>query len=483
MNQTELIDSPVRADRWSILTLAAIGTFMATLDISILNVALPTLVSALKTTVATSQWFVLSYNFVITILLMTFGRLGDLIGRRKLYIGGVLLFILGSLTCGLSTSALMLIIARAIQGAGASITMSGGPALVTEAFPAKERGKAFGLVGTSVALGLLTGPMIGGLIIQHISWRWIFFVNMPIGLLLMYLIYTRVHGYDTKRPGKLDLGGAALMSMGVACLLFGLTFGDRLGWTSLSTIALFTGALVFLMAFILLELKIPNPMLDLELFKNREFSIGAFTGWTNYAAMTPIWVFLPFYLQKMLKYDPQHVGFILASGPLTLAIVAPIAGTLSDKIGSRFLTTVGLLAVMFGLLSMRSLHGNSSWFDVVWRIVLASFGSALFVSPNSSSVMGSVESEKLGVASGVVALVRNLGMVFGIALAGAIIFSVQSSFHVTGEVAKEPIMQDYKFMHGLIAAFLACAVIAFAGAFMSALRVRPGDEEKWERMG
>lgn len=483
MSSNTVCDPEPNPQRWLILALVCAGTFMATLDVSIVNVALPTLTASFRTTVATSQWFVLIYTFVITILLMTFGRLGDITGRRRLYIAGILIFAAGSLVCGLSVSALMLIAARAFQAVGSAITMSSGPALVTEAFPSRERGKALGFVGTAVALGLLTGPIAGGLLVQYASWRWMFFINVPIGLALSGLVAARIGGFDTARGGRLDIPGAALMALALAALVLGLTYGNGLGWGSPSTIALFTLALGFGASFGLMEGRRKDPMLDLALFRNREFSIGAIAGWANYAATIPATVFLPFYLQNLLEYPPGQVGLVLAAGPVTLAIVSPIAGSLSDRIGSRFLTSAGLLTAAVGILALRTLGPDSTWPDVVWRLVLASAGSALFVSPNSSSIMGSVGCGSLGIASGAIALVRNLGMVCGIALAGAIITSTQKGFFATGEIAANPAVPHMAFLAGLKAALLACAAIAFFGAFISAMRVRPGDREAFERMG
>ena len=442
---------------------------MATLDISIVSIALPRLTELFHTTPATTQWVVLAYTFVITILLLAFGKLGDLIGRRRIYTYGIMMFVIGSLVCGLSTSILMLILARALQGIGSSMTMSAGPAFVTEGFPARERGKALGFVGTAVALGLLTGPMIGGVLVEFASWRWIFFINIPIGLILALLLTTRVQGFDVNRDGKLDIRGAVLMAMTITALLFGLTYGNDLGWTSTATISIFLAVIILATVFVRVEKQVENPVLDLELFRNRGFMIAAVAGWANYAGLIPISVFMPFYLENLLNYSPGTVGLILAFGPITLAIFAPVAGSLSDKIGYRLLTSVGLFIVGAAILSMRMLTPTSSWIDVAWRLVLASFGSALFVSPNSSSIMGAVRCEDMGIASGTIALVRNLGMVCGVALAGAIITTVSNNAVQTG-ANPDSAMRNLAFFQGFKASFIACAVISFFGALTSSLR-------------
>ncbi|MCE5200312.1 MFS transporter [bacterium] len=444
-----------RDPKWLVLILAGMGTFMATLDVGIVTVALPTLTKAFRITPGTSQWFALAYTFAITVLLLTFGKIGDLAGRKRVYAGGILVFAAGSLVCGISLSAPMLIIARAFQGVGSAITMSAGPALVTEAFPATERGKALGFTGMAVALGLLSGPLIGGAIVQCANWRWMFFINVPVGLILATLLLTQVKGFDTKRDGNLDLTGALLMALGLGSLLIGLTFGGKLGWSSSVVIGNFIASVVLVTAFIAVEKRVKHPVLDLELFRNREFAVGAAAGWTNYASMMPVTVFTPFYLQNILSYSPMKVGATLAFGPITLAVMAPVAGCLSDRIGYRVLTSTGLLISALGIYSMRLLGPASAWGDVVWRLALTSFGSALFTSPNSSSIMGSVAKRDLGIASGVVALMRNLGMVSGVAIAGAIITSISPQFT----------------LHGLHSAFLASAIIGLGGAALSTIRV------------
>jgi len=454
MEEIRTCDPSALPRRWLVLGLTGVGTFMTTLDVSIVNVAMPTLTAVLRTNVLVSQWFVLAYTFTITVLLLTFGRLGDIIGRRRLYAAGICVFTAGSLACALSVTALTLILSRALQGAGSAIMMSCGPAMVTEGFPASERGKALGFIGTAVALGLLSGPVVGGLILEYAGWKWLFLINIPIGIVLVTLLLAYVKGYDTRTDGALDLLGAAAMAIALASVLLVITYGGHLGARSPATIGLVCGAVLFSAAYVWANRRASSPVLDLTLFRVRSFAIGSVAGWANYAALMPVNVFVPFYLQSVLDFSPRLAGLILASGPLTLAFVAPMAGTASDRVGYRALTTVGLIVAGGSILSMTMLGASSSWVDVVWRLVVASIGSALFVSPNSSSIMGSVGCGELGVAGGVVALVRNLGMVCGVAIAGAIITSVSAGFT----------------LKGLQGAFIASACIAFFGAAVSALR-------------
>lgn len=444
-----------------ILTLVCAGTFMSTLDASIVNVALPTLSKRFGVHVQTSQWFVLIYSLVTAILLLTAGKLGDIRGRKRIYTAGVAVFSAGSLACGVSFSALTLILSRAFQAVGASAIMANGPALVTEVFHRRERGKSLGLIGTAVALGLLAGPVVGGVILQHANypspahaWRWIFLINVPIGVALTALMKCTTQPCEPGTPDSLDIRGSVFLGACLCSLVVGLHYAGTAGWRSPVILVALLASLALGVLFIRTERSIPNPVLDVGLFLNREFTIGTLAGWANYAASMPVAVFLPFYLHGDLGMGPQTIGIVVASGPLTMAVVAPLAGTLSDRIGPRVLTVAGLIVAGTGILMVRALGPDATWIDVVWRLALTSFGSAMFVSPNSSSVMGSVPSRSLGTAGGVVALVRNLGMVLGVALAAAIITSFSGKYS----------------LEGLKAALLACAMIAFAGSMISAVR-------------
>lgn len=458
--------------KWTVLGIVAVGTLMSTLDASIVSVAMPTLTAVFHTNIGTSQWFMLAYTSTVTVLLLISGKLGDIVGRRLIYALGIAIFTLGSAACAASTSAGILIATRAIQAVGASMMMAVGPALVTAVFPGDQRGQSLGLIGSSVALGLLAGPLAGGVIIQHLSWRWMFLINVPVGLALLVAI-SRLHTEESNTRRGIDLVGGVLFALSISFLLAGLTYGQLKGWNSPATFALFVAAGVCAVVFIIVEQSVTDPLLRLTLFRNRDFALGALTGWANYAATSPIPVFIPFYLQNVLGYDAQHVGLVLACSPLTVALIAPLAGTASDRIGSRPLTVMGLGLVSIGLLSLRGLNASSSLADVVFRIVLTSLGSAIFVSPNSSAVMGSVPRDDLGTAAGIVALVRNLGMVCGVGAAGSVIETIQKHFLATGEIGHGSAFKELAFLSGLRAALAVCALIAALGALISTLRTTP----------
>jgi len=450
--------------KWFVLALAATGTFMGMLDITIVNVALPTLTKAFDTRIAISQWYMLGYALAITILLLPAGKASDIFGRRCIYGLGVVVFTAGSIFSGLAISSGFLIVARLIQGVGTAMLTAAGPALVTEAFGHSGRGKALGFIGVGTALGMLLGPLVGGLLVHYANWRWIFFVNVPIGITLACLLKWHVIDLNEAREGKIDVPGAVLMGIALTALLLAMTYGQTLGWLSAPIDGAIVLAIVLGVWFIVRELRSAEPVLDLRLFHDRVFSTQNIAGFANYAAMIPSAVFMPFYLQDVLHYGANVTGFVLASSPFTLAVVAPISGAYSDKVGAWGLVLVGLIITGVGSFLMYGLTADSGWFAVVWRIILLSVGSGLLVSPNSSAALSAAGEENLGMASAILALVRNSGMVLGIALAAAIISTAMRGHSLTQALEAGGYQSGTDLLQGLKEAFLAGAGIAFIGA-------------------
>lgn len=447
--------------RWYVLATVAIGTFMATLDSSIVNVALPTLSGQFNSNLSTLQWVVTAYLLTITSLLPVFGRLADLVGRKKVFAIGFLVFILGSALCGLAQNIWFLVGTRVFQAVGAAMLMSNSAAIITSIFPPKERGKALGLTGTVVALGSLTGPALGGILIGFAGWRSIFYINVPIGLIgfaaVLLILPVDVPSKDKE---SFDFLGALTFTFGMIFVLLGITNGEDWGWTSLPVLLSLVLGTISLVLFVLTERKVKHPMIDLSLFRNRPFLIGNLSGGLSFVAMFANTMILPFYLQGVLNYKPTQVGMILMIFPIVMAVVAPISGHASDKFGPKVLTTSGLVITGLGLFYFSTLSATVSFYHIIPGSVLMGLGAGLFQSPNNSSVMSSVTPQKLGIAGGINSLVRNLGMVTGIAWSVAL-------FEAMGGVSMPTVGQINTFMSAYQTVMLVAMAIAFVAAVIS----------------
>jgi EmrB/QacA subfamily drug resistance transporter len=453
--------------RWYILATVSIGTFMSTLDSSIVNVALPTISGKLQADLTTLQWVVTAYLLTISSLLPVFGRLADLVGRRRVYSYGFIVFTFGSALCGLATNIWFLIGMRVLQAIGASMLMANSAAIVTANFPPKERGRALGLTGTVVALGSLTGPAIGGILVGLLNWRAIFYINLPIGVL----------GYLAARfilpPDKLlqnretfDFVGASFFTSGMISVLFALSNGQDWGWQTPPIIGGILLGLVLLAAFFVAELRVANPMIDLSLFSIRPFFVGNITGLLSFVAMFANTMLMPFYLQHVLYYNPTQVGLLMTSFPLMMAVTAPVSGHLSDRIGPIILTTSGLIVSALGFLYLSTVTAHSLSWQIIPGLLLIGLGSGLFQSPNNSSVMSSVPPMKLGVAGGINALVRNVGMVIGIAYSVSL-FENRNAALLAGIQTPTAAQQANAFVGAYQIVMLTSMAIAIAAALLS----------------
>lgn len=420
MNQTKN-DLPVKLKessryRWFILATVSVGTFMATLDSSIVNVALPTISGKLHADLSILQWVVTAYLLTISSLLPVFGRIADLLGRKRVYSFGFLIFTLGSVLCGLATNIWFLVGMRVLQAVGASMLMANSAAIITANFPPQERGRALGLTGTVVALGSLTGPALGGILVGLLNWRAIFYINLPIGIIGYLAARIILPNDQLKQSGEsFDFVGALFFTFGMISLLFAVNNGQDWGWLSLPILTGIVLGSLLLITFFFTETRVAHPMIDLSLFRNRPFLVGNLSGFLSFVAMFANTMLMPFYLQHVLNYNPTQVGLLMTSFPLMMAVIAPISGHASDRIGPVALTTGGLFVTALGLFYLSTLTAQSAFWQVIPGSLLMGLGAGLFQSPNNSSVMSSVPPRKLGVAGGINALVRNVGMVIGIA--------------------------------------------------------------------
>ncbi len=454
--------------KWAILFTVAFGTFMATLDSSIVNIALPTIRRSLGAG-DNVEWIVLSYLIITTSTLLIMGRLSDMYGRKRIYITGFSVFVLGSLFCALSWDIWSLVASRIVQGLGASMMFAIGPAIVSDAFQPNERGKALGLMGTVVAAGSSTGPVAGGLLLEHFGWTSIFYVNIPIGLIAIWRALYVLPGHFVKRVQPFDIKGAILFFTGVTCLLIGVDLGAEAvhAWDAPLVVALVLGGILLLSYFLFWEKKVAAPMLTLKLFSIKPLTSALITAGLGFVANGANIFVIPFFLQMVLNMSPQDAGLVMLAGPLTLAIAAPLGGYLSDKINTRWIASIGLLITATGYFCLSMLQSDWVATDVVWRLSLVSLGFGLFQSPNSSSALNATPASERGVSSSLVAFMRNLGLVFGIALGAAVWYSFRNSY--ARENGIQPLDVDAQVI-GMQMAYRVTAALVFLAACISFMR-------------
>ncbi len=410
--------------KWLVLVAVGIGTFMSALDGSVVNTILPVVTDYFKTDVATIEWVVTVYLLVVSALLLSVGRLGDLRGNKMTYVAGFGIFVIGSALSGLSPSPTYLIVSRGFQAIGAAMLFANSPAILTKNFPANQRGQALGLQGAMTYLGLTTGPFLGGWLADHFSWHSVFFINVPVGLIAIWLSLTVIpKDVPSERSERFDLTGAFTFAVGLTALLFALDQADNLGWLSVTVLGITVASALILGLFAWIELRVTAPMLDMSLFKRRIFTISTITPVFNYICVYSVLFLMPFYLIQGRGFSASQAGLILTAQPIIMALTAPLSGSLSDSIGSRLPTSLGMLIFALGLFMLSRLTGTSAIFMTVLGLAVCGLGTGLFVAPNNSALMGDAPRNKQGIAAGVLALARNVGMALGVGLTGAIFSS------------------------------------------------------------
>ncbi len=451
---------------WRAFTVSVLGTFMATLDAGIVNTALPTIGHGFDASLPQVQWVVASYFLVISCLLLLFGRMGDMYGRRRMYSIGFILFALASALCGAAPSLAALIAARVGQGVGAAMLMANSPGIIMAAFPGSTRGRALGMVGLTVALGSLAGPGLGGLLIQGFGWRSVFYLSVPIGALGVFLARRFLPRQERLRDETLDLAGAALFAVGMIGLLMAVTRGHEWGWSSTPVLSGLGVAVAALGGFAAWERRCTHPMLDLSLFRIWPFLSGNIVAFLAFMSMFSNAILLPFYLHGQQGLEPYAMGLVLSSLPLTMAVSAPLSGYLSERVNFATLTSVGLFVMCCGLVLLALLDSNAPLWRVYLGQVVLGLGVGAFMSPNNNSVLSSAPQDKVGLVGGVLALVRNVGMVTGIAVAITIFEGCQ------GRALSAGLEPGAAFMAGFRAALGTGAGLAAVGGCLSLYRRR-----------
>lgn len=473
-----MVDRPgAVSNKWIVLLITSFGAFMTPFDASVVGLALPRITAEFQTSFIVSIWIPMGYLLALTSLLVIVGRLSDIYGRKDFYNIGIVLFTLFSALCGLAGSMGQLIFYRILQGAGSAFISANSTAIVTDAFPPGERGKALGINVTAVYLGLSLGPIVGGSLVHIWGWRSIFFINVPIGLITLVLSQLKLPQLESShKRASFDWAGSAIFASSLAALLIYLTFGQIYGFENAGVSALAVLSAMGFAAFFLTQIRTrKEPLLDLRLFtKNRLFAASNTSALLNYMAMFGAPFLLSYYMQGALAFSPGKTGIFLVPMPFMMMAISPMAGWLSDRVGSRFLCSAGMILISFSLYLLSRLTIASQPIAIMGPLFIMGLGMGLFSSPNNSAVMGSVSRDKLGVAAGTIGTMRFLGQALSLAILSTITESVlprgamlslllgikKSSSEMAGEI----------FVKGIGRAFLAASIIAATGVVFSLIR-------------
>ncbi|HEX9949491.1 MAG TPA: MFS transporter [Thermodesulfobacteriota bacterium] len=459
------------ARRYSILAAVMLTNIMAPIDASIVNVTLPTIAAYFGARLSAAQWVPMIYLFVISSLLLFYGRLGDILGYRRVYLTGLASFVIASALCGLSyflPTIYWLVAFRAIQGLAAGMMMAVSMAIITASFPPTELGKGLGIYAISIAVGLAIGPSLGGFVTSAWGWPFVFMINVPLGLAGFFWA-RHILPVLKGQPGTIDIGGALTSFISLASLLLFVNYAQqgRLGMAAGLMIGV---AIVAAIGFLWIERRVDQPMLNLDLFRNLTFSLANVSALLNFMSQFVLVFITPFYLQRILHYAPHSVGLTMTAFPLAAMVVAPFSGALSDRGSTGILSGVGAAISAFALFLMSQLSSSATSLDIMWRLAIFGLGAGIFQSPNNRAVMGSAPRLHLGMASGILATVRNVGMVFGIATAGAVLYAL-----VSPGILQQPTpmgKEAAEFLSGLRHAYLIGAILAAAAAATSLFRIR-----------
>jgi EmrB/QacA subfamily drug resistance transporter len=450
--------------KWWTLAVVGLGTFMSALDTSIVNIALPAIGHATGAPLSTLEWVVLAYLLVLTGTLLVFGRLADVHGKRRIYMTGQALFVVGSLLCGISGQIGLLVGSRALQGLGASMLLALSPAVLIGAFPAEERGRALGLQATMTYLGLSIGPALGGWLTEHLGWPFIFLVNVPIGLVMMALS-SRVLAREPRRARgeapPFDTLGAALMAWALLASLFALSHGQRLGWGHPLITGLLAAAAAGWATFVAVERRTEHPALDVRLFSSWTFSASTLAAFLCYSCTAAVNFTAPFLLIRACGLPESRAGLALMAIPVAMLLLTAPSGYLSDRIGVRIPATTGMAALSAGALMLARVGPGHAVGAFLPGALVIGVGAGLFTAPNNSAIMGAAPQQRRGVAGAVLAAARTSGFALGTAVAGAIYAARLASLRslAPGAVAAA--------VHACL--FVVAGVAAFA-ALLSALR-------------
>jgi len=463
--------------KWIALSVTTIGALMAAIDSTIVILGLPQMMVDLHADLIEMIWVIMGYILVSTVFLLTFGRVADMFGRVRMYNLGFVVFTLGSALCGLSANAVQLILFRLVQGSGAAMMLVNSVAILTEVFPANERGRALGINAVTWSAGGVLGPVLGGVILDAGDWRWIFFINIPIGILGALWGFLALKEMSSRKGGeKFDPLGAAAFSLGLICILLALTLGIEYSWFSLPILLLFGGFVVFLAVFFWWERRAVNPVMDFSLFRNRIYNFSVLSAMMQALALFAVNFLIVFYLQVVRGFDPLKAALLLIPLPLVTSVMAPLSGWIADRIGARIPATAGLLVQGAALVWLTRLTPTTPYPQLAAALAVMGLGGGLFYPANTSAAMNASPRPRLGVASATLATLRQAGMVTSFALslavaAGSLPRDVMLKLFVGTNVSLgSQIMQS--FVLGMHSAFAVSIVLCLIAAGISLVRGR-----------
>jgi EmrB/QacA subfamily drug resistance transporter len=467
-------------NKWLTFMVVAAGVFMSTLDSSMVNIALPSMMNEFSSSLHHTEWVVMVYLLTITASLLFWGHLSDRLGRGRIYSSGMLTFGLGSLACAYSPQLSWLIFFRFAQALGAAMMMSTGPAIIKDTFPKEQLGRGLGLIGVAVSLGLMSGPAIGGVLIDLASWRAIFWVTVPIGLFIaLFGRHLLPPGPDKKSSAPLDWLGGLCWACALLLLALAITNASQTAWDKTTWFGTLLLAGCALLLFIKIENTVPYPLLQLSLFGKRFFTMGIISATLSFMLLFAAILLTPFYLVKVQQLSASRTGLVMMALPSSLMVVAPLAGWLADRLEARLLTTSGLALSTGGIFLLSTIEPQTSPTSIALRLLIIGCGQALFLSPNSASVLGRVEREQTGSAAAILATARNLGMLLGIAQA-ALVFSLYFRTLTNGLDLKDFSPEQVgSFMISLRGAFQAGActgILGMATSWVRGTSSRKGEE-------
>ena len=456
-------------NKWIILITVLLLIFMSTLDGSIVNVALPALSRELGVSNRAVSWVVSSYLITICTVILVFGKLGDITGKTRVFKYGVLLFTFGSFMCGFSSSLGMLIFSRALQAVGAAAAMATSQGIITQTFPKHERGKALGLSGTFVALGAMTGPPLGGFLISIFNWNYIFYINVPIGIIAFIFCMKFLTEEKYEKIKFPDIKGFLLFVITIVSFFIAVMQGGAVGYGNPFIISCFVISIAAFIFFVFTEKRADDPMLDLDIFKSKSFSISIFCSFLSFVAIFCLLIINPFYLHYAREYDPSFIGLLMMFYSIILTLSSLFSGILSDKIRPELLTFTGLAIMGAGFFFMTLLNISTPIFLLLIFMALIGLGAGLFQSPNNSLIMSAASKDKLGIAGSVNALVRNIGMSIGIAVATILLYdrmSQKAGYKVSTYVAGS----DDIFLYGMRYVYVVAGILCVIGAIITFMR-------------